>query len=153
MGCNVIKDIPVIDINTGKIIRKRKRINKPDKDLHIDLREFPKHYIELEFNFDYCFYDREGYFGAEGEGEIKVFVPEVVRYVVVASFQCELSAEHGTVDIFKIKKKIPKVTGLQWLQKEWNDNNEVEVLGRECDFFVSQGYWNTASDLEGKYVG
>jgi len=148
-----VKRTPIIDVNTGKIIRQRKRINKPDKDMVIDLRKTPKKDIELEFNFDHCFYDREGYFGAEGEGEIKVFVPEVDRYVIVASFQCEVSAEYATVDIFKIKKKIPNVTGLRWLQNEWNDNNEVEVLGRECDLLVSQGYWNTASDLEGKYVG
>jgi hypothetical protein len=148
---SMIKRTPIIDINTGRVIKDFEKKKKAEQN--IDLRKLPKEGIELEFDFYLCYFDEEGYFVAEGTGIVEAYIPALHKGIKVVTFDCKLDPERAAIQIYNIKKIHPNITGVRWLQKEWNENNEVEVLGRECEMLVQQGYWKTSSNMETKYVG
>lgn len=135
----MIKKVPIIDISGQRIIEEYKK----SKVIKIDLRKIPKENITLTFNFNKCYFDKDGYFEAEGNGIIFLLARNM-EIIKVATFKANINkykrmvSEEGII-ISKIKKLISNVTGLRWLQNKWNKESRISLLSCECKYFEKHG--------------
>lgn len=111
----LIKKIPIIDVNTGKVIKKYEERKNEGK---IDLRQIKDINLEFKFNCRFGLWRMEG----EGTGTVKILKQGKERKV--AHFNSKL--REGKVTISGIKKMAHNVTGLEWFQKDWN---QIKIPG------------------------